>query len=169
MRHRELGTSTVAIVGLGLMGGSLALALKDKCARLVGVARRSEVADFAVANGGVDTATCDMQAAVKEADIIVLATPLRHILSTIPLAGACMRPGALMLDLGSTKAEVVQAMGKIPGGVSAIGGHPMCGKEVGGLESADGSIFKGAVFVLTPTVRSTAHAMCLANQMVEAV
>jgi prephenate dehydrogenase len=166
MRLRD---STVAIVGLGLMGGSLALGLRGKCARLVGVARRAEVAMLATGKQVVDSATCDIPEAVRDADVVVLAAPVRHILSAIPEAAAHMRPGALLMDLGSTKVQVVQAMNRIPEGLMAVGGHPMCGKEVGGIESADGSMFRGSTFVLTPTARTTDEAMLLAYEMVEAV
>lgn len=166
MRLRD---STIAIVGLGLMGGSLSLALRGKCARRVGVVRRPEVAQLAVSRQVVDVAHCDMPAAVREADIVVTATPVRHILSSIPEIAACMRPGALLMDLGSTKGLVVQAMNSLPPGIAAVGGHPMCGKEVGGLESADASIYRGATFVLTPTIHTTGESMPLAHELVEAV
>ena len=73
-----------------------------------------------------------------------------------------------MMDLGSTKVEVVEAMNSLPEGVAAVGGHPMCGKEMGGLESADAGLFGGAVFVLTPTERTTHDAMMLAEELVVA-
>src|SRR5262245_50686666 len=150
----RLSDATVTIVGLGLMGGSLALALRGKCPRLVGVARRPETVRLAIETGVVD-AGCDLRPAVQEADIVVLATPVRHIISVIPQAARDMRPGTLLMDVGSTKAKVVEAMGNIPINVAAVGSHPMCGKEVDGLENADGSIFTGATFVLTPTTRTT--------------
>jgi prephenate dehydrogenase len=164
----RLSESTVAISGLGLMGGSLALALRGKCHRIVGVARRPEVAREAVAGGVVDEAGCDLAEAAARADIVVLATPVRDIIAAIPHAAAAMRPGALLMDLGSTKREVVAAMDLIPGGMAAVGGHPMCGKETGGLGSADGALFQGVRFVLTPTARTTGEAMALATDLAEA-
>src|SRR3954470_21861306 len=134
MQHKELGASTVTIVGLGLMGGSLALALRGKCRRLVGVARRPETTRLAIESGAVDHASCDMRPAVQEAGIVILATPVRHVISAIPEVARNMQPGALLIDLGSTKAKVVEAMNAIPANVTAVGGHPMCGKEVDGLE-----------------------------------
>jgi prephenate dehydrogenase len=166
MRLRD---STVAVVGLGLMGGSLALALRGKCARLVGVARRPEVASLAARTQVVDAAYRDIPEAVRDAGVVVLATPVCHILQAIPEVAAHMRPGALLLDLGSTKARVVEALGRIPEGLLAVGGHPMCGKEVGGLESADGSLFRSAPFVFTPTARTTDDAMPRAFELAEAV
>jgi prephenate dehydrogenase len=164
----RLSDATVTIVGLGLMGGSLALALRGKCRRLVGVARRPETVSLAIEAGVVDAAACDMRPAVQEADVVGLATPVRHIISAIPQVARDMRPGALLMDLGSTKVKVVEAMDRIPANVAAIGGHPMCGKEVDGLENADGSIFSGAKFALTPTTRTTPEALALAAELAQA-
>ncbi|MBF6614121.1 MAG: prephenate dehydrogenase/arogenate dehydrogenase family protein [Chloroflexi bacterium] len=163
-----LSEATVTIVGLGLMGGSLALALRGKCAMVLGVARRPELAELAVKTGVVDAAYCDLRSAAAQADLVVLATPLLHILSSIPEAAAFMRPGSLLMDLGSAKAQVVEAMNAIPVAIAAVGGHPMCGKEIGGLESADPSLFCGATFVLTPTKRTTGAALSLAHELVAA-
>jgi prephenate dehydrogenase len=166
--YMRLSESTVAVVGLGLLGGSLALALRGKCAAIVGVARRAEVAQNALVRGVVEAVRGDMREAVREADIVVLATPVRHIIAAIPEVAAHMRSGALLMDLGSTKVQVVRAMESVAEGVSAVGGHPMCGKEVGGLEHADPSIFEGATFALTPTARTTEEGMELACRLVEA-
>jgi prephenate dehydrogenase len=166
MRLRE---ATVAISGLGLMGGSLALALRGKCQTLVGIARRPELCEQATREGVVDRATCDLTLAAAHADIVVLATPVLHIVECIPHVVLAMRPGALLIDLGSTKRDIVAAMNGIPEGVLAVAGHPMCGKETGGLESADPAMFKGARFVLTPTERTTDEALVLAFELVEAV
>jgi prephenate dehydrogenase len=164
----RLENATVAIVGLGLMGGSLGLALRGSCRKLVGVARRPEVAQVAMSGGVADAASCELNV-VAEADIVVLATPVRHILDTIPTVAGIMQPGALLMDLGSTKAKVVETMNAIPEGIAAIGGHPMCGKETGGLESADPDLFLDATFVLVPTGRTTDAALSLAHELVKAV
>jgi prephenate dehydrogenase len=163
----QLEKATVAIIGLGLMGGSLALALRGSCLRIVGITRRPEVGQLALRQGIVDVASCSLNAAAH-ADIVVLATPIRHILSTIPAVAALMSPGSLLVDLGSTKAQVVEAMNVIPEGVAAVGGHPMCGKETGGLESAEADLFRRATFVLTPTSHTTGEAMQLAHEIVAA-
>jgi prephenate dehydrogenase len=164
----RLSEATVAIYGLGLMGGSLALALRGKCRHVVGVGRRPEAARKAVDVGAVDSSTCNLAAAAAHADIVVLATPVRDIVATIPLAAEAMRPGALLMDLGSTKREVVAAMDSVPHEILAVGGHPMCGKEAGGLDSADDTLFRGATFVLTPTARTTGEALALATELAEA-
>jgi prephenate dehydrogenase len=96
---------------------------------------------------------------VSGAGIVVLAAPVRAIIELIEPVADAMSPGSLLMDLGSTKRQVAEAMGRIPHAVSAVGGHPMCGREVGGLENAAVGLFRGAVFVLTPTERSTGASM----------
>jgi prephenate dehydrogenase len=161
----RLKDATVAVVGLGLMGGSLAVSLRGSCGRVIGIARRVETTRLAVGIGAVDEVSCDI-GVVAEADIVALATPVRHIIAAIPEVGGLMRQGALLMDLGSTKVEVVEAMNALPEGIAAVGGHPMCGKETDGLESADADLFGGSVFVLTPTERTTRDAMLLAEELV---
>jgi prephenate dehydrogenase len=163
----RLDNASVAIVGLGLMGGSLAMSLRGSCRHVVGVVRKPETAQLALDRGVVDAVSCDLEAVIA-ADLVVLATPVRHILATIPEVASIMRPGTLLMDLGSTKTQVVKAMNALPEGIAAVGGHPMCGKETGGLESADADLFRGATIVLTPTDRTTSDAMLLAREMVEA-
>jgi prephenate dehydrogenase len=165
----RLSHATVAINGLGLMGGSMALALRGKCACVLGVARRPETAQEACRLGVVDHVVDDVTRAAVEADVLVLATPVRHILTTIPEVGPHMRRDALLIDLGSTKAAVVQAMNLLPAHVSAVGGHPMCGKESTGLESADPELYCDAVFALSPTERTSGDAMGLAEELAQAV
>lgn len=165
----RLSEATVAISGLGLMGGSLALALRGKCRTLIGVVRSPELCKRALRTGVVDHATLDLAEAASQADITVLATPVLHVIESIPCAAASMRPGALLLDLASTKREVVAAMNAMPTGVLAVGGHPMCGKETTGLESAEPGLFRGATFVLTPTERTSNEAMSLSLELVESI
>src|SRR5207237_5874270 len=147
----QLSEAVVVVDALGLMGCSLALALRGKCRAVIGVARRPETRKLALQRGAVDLATSHLPEAARQADIVVLATPVRQIIETIPQAASAMRPGALLMDLGSTKREIVAAMSRTAEGVLAVGGHPMCGKEAGGLENADADLFRGAKFVLMPT------------------
>lgn len=161
----------VAIVGLGLMGGSLAGALKKRgaCREVWGVARREETIREALRRGFIDGGTCDLAEGVEQADLIVLATPARTILELIPQVGSLAPPGCLLMDLGSTKARIVQAMEALPPHVQAVGGHPMCGKEASGIAAAEADLYAGATFVLTLLQRTSAEALVLAQEMVEAV
>jgi prephenate dehydrogenase len=166
-----LKDARVAIVGLGLMGGSLAGALKKRnaCREVRGVARREETIEEAMRRGFIDGGTCDLADGVEQADLIVLATPVRTILELIPQVGSLAPAGCLLMDLGSTKARIVQAMEALPPHVQAVGGHPMCGKEASGLGAAETDLYEGATFVLTPSQRVSSEALALAQELIEAV
>src|SRR5690242_19478231 len=103
MRLRE---ARIAIIGLGLMGGSLGLALAGLCAGRIGVVRGKETAEQAVRLGAVDSATTDLREGVEQVDLVIMSTPVRAILSSIEGVGAQMSPGAVLLDMGSTKGSV---------------------------------------------------------------
>lgn len=164
--------SHITIVGLGLMGGSLALALQDKCAGITAVEIDSYTRHIGLERGLVDHATKSLEDGVKYADILVLATPVRAILETLEdlnrLSDHANRT-LLVMDLGSTKTEVISAMALLPKNFSGIGGHPMCGKETGGLEYADASLYQDAVFVLTPQNDTDKKMLNLARQMISAI
>lgn len=145
----------IAIVGLGLMGGSLALALKESSSlRVLGIERdehtRARVQELAITS----EVTAELER-VKDAGLIILATPVRTIVELVPRAGEFAQEGALILDLGSTKRAVVQAMNRLPAHVHSVGGHPLTGKETSGIGSADGRLFQNKVFILTPTFRTS--------------
>jgi len=165
---KRLGDATVAIVGLGLMGGSLAGALRGRCATVVGVARHAETVQAALARGLVDRGTSDLEAGVRRADVVVLATPVRVILRLLAEIGPLLPDGCLLMDVGSTKAHIVAEMARLPDHVQPLGGHPMCGKEVSGIETADASLYRGHTFVLTPLPRTSEAALALGRALVEA-
>jgi len=168
---RTLANSLVSIVGLGLMGGSLAWALRERraCREVVGVARREETVALALERGVVDRATCDLAEGVQEADIVVLATPVRTILRLLGEIGPLLPEGCLVMDVGSTKREIVAAMERLPPHIRPLGGHPMCGKEKAGLEAAEPGLYEGKAFVLTPLERTPPEAVELGRELVEAV
>ncbi len=156
----------VAILGLGLMGGSLALALRGSCVALVGMDPKPEVLTLAREKGVLDFATDDLADALQRADLVVLAAPVRAnlaLLESIP----CLHPGPLMIiDLSSTKSEIVTAMNHLPAGYAAVGGHPMCGKETAGLAHADGTLFRDTPFALVETVRTTPELRQVAERLI---
>jgi prephenate dehydrogenase len=162
-----LRDATIAIVGLGLMGGSLALALRAKnaCARILGIEREAEPRAQALVRGVVDRASADLSLA-SEADVIVLATPVRTIVEQLPRVGTVARAGAMVMDLGSTKRQITRAMEALPAPVQVIGAHPMCGKETAGFEAADSNLFHAAAFVLTPLARTPPETLTFAQSLV---
>jgi prephenate dehydrogenase len=165
-----LRDARVAIVGLGLMGGSLALALRARnaCKEILVVERDADVRAQAISRGVADRASADLSF-VAQAEIIVLATPVRTIIMQLPQVGERARAGAMVIDLGSTKREIARAMEALPPDVQPIGGHPMCGKEVAGFDAADANLFRGAVFVLTPLARTSPQTLARARSIIDAV
>ncbi len=166
---QRLEDCQVTIVGLGLMGSSLAGALRGRCRAVVGVARRAGTVNSAVAQGLVDRGTTDLAAGLGGADLVVLATPVRVILRQLPVIGPLLPAGCLLMDLGSTKADIVASMARLPGHVQPVGGHPMCGKEVSGIEAADPDLYRGCTFILTPLPRTSTAALALAQALARAV
>ncbi len=156
------------------MGGSLALALRAAeeglgLLRIVGVGRNPATLDAARAAGAIHAGTTDLAEGVASADVIVLATPARTILRQIPEVGRHARPGALVLDLGSTKGAICAALAGLPAGLQPVGGHPMCGKEVGGFAAAEAGLFRAKPFVLCPLPRTSEAALAQARALVDAV
>lgn len=171
MRVNDLHNAQVSVVGLGLMGGSLAAALKARgaCRRVVGVARRAETIEAALARGMIHWGTTELDEGLRAADVVVLATPVRVILRQLAEIGPLLPPGCLVMDLGSTKAEIVAAMAQLPDHIEALGGHPMCGKEVSGIEAADPALYQGCTFILCPLERTSGAALNLGRALAEAV
>ena len=141
---------TVAIVGVGLIGGSFALALKKAGfgGRIIGVSSPRTL-DAARARGAIDQAA-SLKEAVPVADLVYLAQPIRRILDTIEEIDPLLKPGALVTDAGSTKSEIVAHAGQFIRAAQFLGGHPMAGKEQRGAEAADPDLFAGRTYVLTP-------------------
>lgn len=159
----------IAILGLGLIGGSLALALRGKCAQLLGVDLDPQTVSQALAQGVVDQASVNPQAILPQADAIILAVPVMAILQIIPLLPEWIPEGALVMDLGSTKAQVCKSLETLPGQFSGIGGHPMCGKEVSTLENAEASLFQNNPFVLVHCTNTSPASRVFAEQLVQAI
>ncbi len=166
---KELADAQVAIVGLGLMGGSLAGALRGHCRAVVGVARRPGTIETALARGLIDRGTTDLAHGIREADVVVLATPVRVIMQQLAEIGPLLPEGCLLMDLGSTKAHIVAEMARLPGHVQPLGGHPMCGKDASGIEAADPAVYRGCTFILTPLPRTSEAALVLGHALIEAV
>jgi prephenate dehydrogenase len=166
---KPLQESRVAVIGLGLMGGSLAGALRPRCRSITGVARRQETLDVARERNLIDRGTLSMADAAREADIVVLATPVRTILTLLDEIAAFLPAGCLVIDVGSTKGDIARAMALLPETVQPIGGHPLCGREVAGIDAAQPTLFAGHVFALTPLPRTSAPAVELARAIVDAV
>lgn len=142
----------ISIVGLGLVGGSWGLALKQRgfTGRRVGCDARALLAE-AVSAGAIDEAAEDLPTAVRNADLVILATPVGVILDLLPRLKPIVSPLALVTDVGSTKRLICQRAREIFGEEPLfLGGHPLAGKERSGLENADARLLEDARYVLTP-------------------
>lgn len=168
---KRLKDCSVTVIGLGLMGASLCYDLTrgGLCREVRGVARRIDTVLQAFFSGSVDEVTNDLATGVIGADIVVLATPVRTIISTLEEIAPHLWPGTLVIDMGSTKAEIMQAMDKLPPSIQPVGGHPMCGKETAGFEAAEPGLYTNAPWVLTPLERTAPGALALAQELALAV
>jgi prephenate dehydrogenase len=165
----QLQDVKVAIVGLGLMGGSLALALKGKCAALYGIDPDRSTLELALAKGIVDRADSNPAKILPQADLIVLATPVPSIIEFLQTLPSMSQEPCIVIDLGSTKKDIVRAMSELPQNFDPIGGHPICGKENLGLENAETGLFQNAPFVITPLERTTLRARKAARQLISEI
>jgi len=158
----------IAIIGLGLIGGSMGLALKKVAdLELVGFARRPEVASKALSIGAVDRAEGNLLSAVEEANLVIIATPVVAIKEILAQIGEHLSQGCIVTDTASTKAQVMGwAEEFLPSSVSFIGGHPMAGKEASGIEAADSALFAGCTYCLVPGRRATAEAINVVEGLV---
>jgi prephenate dehydrogenase len=141
----------VTVAGVGLIGGSFALALKKAGfeGKIIGVSSPATV-EAALARGAIDEAL-PLAEAAGQSDIVYLAQPIENILATLDIVDDLVRPGTLITDAGSTKQAIVErARATIHRG-RFIGGHPMAGKEARGVEAADANLFAGRNYVLTGT------------------
>lgn len=145
-----------AIVGLGLMGGSLALALRGSAVKITGIDMDAQTRAYALENKIVDAATDDLRAGVKDADTVILCAPVRTVIEMVKnRIGSYLRSNTLLIDIGSTKKDICDVMGRLPVGIHAIGGHPMTGKERSGIAASDPTLYVDRPFVLCPTRRTT--------------
>ncbi len=144
----------ITIIGTGLIGGSLALALRKKkfAGRIIGCDREATL-EKARNRGAIDEGTTNPADAVRGSQVVVLATPVLAIVDLIERVGSVLPAKALLTDVGSTKVAVVEQAAKVFGktaGKRFLAGHPMAGKELSGVDSADADLFQKAVWFLTP-------------------
>lgn len=146
----------ITIIGVGLIGGSLGLALKEKKAnfKIVGIDKQ-EIIEKAIARGAIDEGTVNLEKGIKEADIVIIATPVKTILNILTQINPSLKKGCVVTDTGSTKKQIVEKANEVLSkDVFFIGGHPMAGSEEYGIDSADSHLFQDKTYILTPTKKS---------------
>jgi prephenate dehydrogenase len=163
----SLANARVAILGLGLMGGSLALALRGRCAALYGIDPDPAVRALALDRQVVERVSGRPEDLLPEANVIILAAPVHAILAMLKELPRWHPDRAFVLDLGSTKVQICGVMETLPRRFDALGGHPMCGREKTGLANADPGLFNGAAFALCPLERASDRLLRFAVEMVQ--
>jgi prephenate dehydrogenase len=146
--------ATLTIIGVGLIGGSIGLAVKRRglAERVLGVGWRQSSLDRALGFGTIDEGYLDLPAAVRQADLAVFCTPVDQIAGQVLATAPACAPGTLLTDAGSTKAAIVRAIeGRLPSGVAFVGSHPLAGSEKRGPEHADANLFQGRLTIVTRT------------------
>ncbi len=154
----------VAIVGTGLIGGSLGLAIKQrKLAReVVGVSRHQKNIDRALKRGAVDKGSRSLDI-IKGADLVILAMPVGAILSLASRIARFTVPGCVVTDVGSTKEQIVSALTRIFPGF--VGSHPLAGSEKRGVSYAQAVLFEKSVCIVTPAAKTSARSVRLIRKL----
>jgi prephenate dehydrogenase len=158
---------TVVLAGVGLIGGSIGLGLQGRflAERVIGLDPDPAALDAARGLGVIDQARLEPGPWLADADLVVLATPVRTLERLARDLAPFLRPEAVVTDVGSVKAPLVQALA----GLRYVGGHPMAGSERGGVLHADAALLENAVWVLTPTGDTDPAALRLVSDLVEAL
>jgi prephenate dehydrogenase len=159
----RLADCRVGIIGLGLMGGSLALAMNGACGSISGYDLDPNTIVQAL-DRGIIYRPIDLGG--DEVDLLILAAPVSAILDWIDRVPAVFSGEFHLLDLGSTKTHIVERMNALPDRISPLGGHPMCGKETSGLAVADGNLYRDCLFALTPLDRTQPSTLTLAQEII---
>lgn len=160
----------VAIIGVGLIGGSLGMILRRKALadHVVGIGRRIENLKAAVELGAIDRYVADPKESVREADLVILATPVDTYERHLKEWAHCLAPGAIVSDVGSVKGTLVEkSEAAMPAGVHFVGAHPIAGKEKTGVAAGSDQLFKGARCILTPTKKTNPEALERVKQLWE--
>ena len=150
---------TVAVIGVGLMGGSLGLAARERAgvAEVRGYSQTSATLEKALARGAVTVACGSLEEACTGADLVFVCTPVRRLVEHVKRAIVAAPAHAVVSDVGSTKGPLMRALSAAEQ-ARCVGGHPLCGSEAAGVENARASLFEGAVYFLTPGAHVDADA-----------
>jgi prephenate dehydrogenase len=162
----------IAVIGVGLLGASLAKACKDRglVDKVVGYGRNRKNLDKAKELNIIDQCPADLREAVSDADLIVLCTPVSTILPLIQNMISQVKPGVLITDVGSVKDSVVHGADKVvPEGIFFVGSHPIAGGENSGLEASSANLYQNAKCIVTPTDKTDTTALKKINALWHAV
>lgn len=169
MQEANTSDLKIAIVGLGLMGGSMAKALNVLGYEISGVDENRESLEWALSEGVINQGASDLITGVKDANVIILATPVRTIIENLHILSIHRPEGCFVMDLGSTKVEIGETMSGLPASFEAIGAHPICGREQSGYGASTSSLYEGQTFILSRNRRTTKRAELIATEIIKAV
>ncbi len=163
---KSLSEMNVCVVGLGLIGGSLAKGLKGHCARVLGVEIEMESLLKAQADGVIDEGGLYLTALESSVDLLVFAVPVQTITALIPVLPEVFSGEMMVMDVGSTKRAVMDAYEGLPKRFDVLGAHPMCGKAEGGYDQSEAGLFNGATFALVRASRTSERAANIGSELV---
>ena len=151
----------ITIIGVGLIGGSLGLRICQKklADKVVGVVRRKASLQKVLDSKAVDEVTTDLAEGIGRSEIVVIATPVGSIVEQVKSIVPLVKPGTVITDVGSVKAEIISSVEKtLPKGIFFVGGHPLAGSEKSGVENARADLFDKTVAILTTTPKTNPRA-----------
>ena len=161
----------LAIIGLGLIGGSVGLALKQanwRQAEVVGYVRRHEVGSLALKLGAIDKAESSLRETVKDANIVIIAAPILTIKDIFSQIAPDLSADSIVTDTASTKLQIMRwAEELLPPEINFVGGHPMAGKETSGIRAATADLFHNCTYCLTPASQARPAAVRTVEEMVK--
>ena len=157
----------VAVVGLGLIGGSLSAALRDsgEVGEVFGVERDSESLRFALENGIADAGSSEIGPGISGSEIVVVATYVDAIARVAEEVSGVVSPDTVVCDTGSVKAPAVREMERAPQNIRFVGAHPVAGKETSGVRESDPGLFSGKKCVVTPVESTCPEALSMVKTL----
>jgi prephenate dehydrogenase len=161
----------VTIIGLGLIGGSIGLALrqgKKPGWKIVGYSRRQETVATALSLGAIERSETNLKDAVKQADFVIIATPVLTVKEIFSMIAPHLPSGCVVTDTASTKVQVMKwAKEILPSTIDFIGGHPMAGRETYGIQAAEAELFRRCTYCLTPSEKASPKSIDTVTGMVK--
>ncbi len=159
----------IAIIGLGLIGGSIALAVRERwSSTLITAVDRPPVLAHASSSGAIDRAANSV-AEIGAVDLVVLAAPVRQNVELLPQVMSCLSEGAVVTDVGGTKRDISRAAAALPSSTAFIGGHPIGGAERGGFGFARADLFRGKPWIFTPAPSSPTASLDRLSEFVRGI
>lgn len=157
----------VAIIGVGLIGGSLGLAIKKKklARSVIGIGRRRSSIQAALRCGAIDIGTKDLRSGVRDADLVIVATPVCTITKIVKKIVRDFKSGAILTDVGSTKSQIIEEIEiYLRDRISFVGSHPLAGSEKRGVNFANADLFRGSTVIMTKTRKTKSSSIKALSQ-----